>query len=136
MVDSVELTTGETQDEGTGREGCFEQFIWGGDSGSPVWVEGTGVAVGLAVTGSQDPDEPGFRQELIEEKEKHLKEKGEFSPEALAKVVEEVEKELREEPRTCFVLLSPPPGTPGDGTVFGDPYLAPLHLVTKTNAQP
>lgn len=90
-------------------EMCFEAYIWGGDSGSPVWVEGTGVAVGIAVTGYGGPDEPGL------------------SPEEKA-VEESAPKEA------CAVLLLPYQNRPLGGSVFGNSDLAPLHLVTKSNA--
>jgi hypothetical protein len=118
------------------REMCFRAFIWGGDSGSPVWVEGTGVAVGIATTGTQDPAEPGWRPEFEAEVKEEAKEEGEeLSPQELAEVVEEEEDRLREDPRTCFNLLKAPPGGNGDGTVFGDDRLSPLHLVTVSNAK-
>jgi hypothetical protein len=97
-----------------------------------VWVEGTGVAVGIATTGSQDPSEPGWKSEF----EAELKAEEELTPQELVEIVAEEEERLREEPETCFNLLKPPSGGNGDGTVFGDSYLAPLHLVTATNAQP
>jgi hypothetical protein len=114
------------------REMCFAARTWGGDSGSPVWVEGTGVAVGILTTGSQDPDEPGGK--LIIEEE--LKEQGEYlTPEEFAEVVVEEEKLLRDEPEACFNLLKAPPGGNDGGTVFGDERLSPLHLVTVSNAK-
>ena len=92
-------------------EMCFKEYIWGGDSGSPVWVEGTGVAVGIAISGYGGPDEPGLT----------LEEKAE-------------EEEAPEE--ACAALLLPYQGRPSAGSIFGSPDLAPLHLVTKTNAKP
>jgi YD repeat-containing protein len=113
------------------REMCFAALTWGGDSGSPVWVEGTGAAVGILTTGSQDPNEPGWKSEF----EVELKEEG-FTSEEIAEVVAEEETLLREEPEACFNLLKAPPGGNGGGTVFGDNRLSPLHLVTVSNAQP
>jgi YD repeat-containing protein len=118
-----------------GREGCFRQFIWGGDSGSPVWVEGTGVAVGVAVRGTDDPNDPEFRPELENEViERLIKEHGQYTVQQFEEAMKIEEKLLIENRETCFVPLKPPPNTPGDGTVFGDPMLAPLHLVTRSNA--
>jgi hypothetical protein len=120
------------------REMCFAALVWGGDSGSPVWVEGTGVAVGILTTGSQDPDEPVWgTEEVIRIVKKWLEEqKIELTPEEFAEAVVEEEERLRKEPEACFNLLKAPPKGEGDGTVLEDSYLAPLHLVTATNAQP
>ncbi len=119
-----------------GREGCFRQFIWGGDSGSPVWVEGTGVAVGVAVRGTDDPNDPEFRPELENEViERLIKEHGKYTVQQFEEAMKIEEKLLIENRETCFVPLKPPPNAPGDGTVFGDPMLAPLHLVTRSNAK-
>jgi len=119
------------------REMCLEAFSWGGDSGSPVWVEGTGVAVGILTTGYQDPDEPGWRAEFENEVKEEFEENGyQLTAGFLAEIVADEEARLRAEPTTCFNLLKAPPGGNGAGTVFGDDRLAPLHLVTATNAQP
>jgi hypothetical protein len=91
-------------------EMCFEEYIWGGDSGSPVWVEGTGVAVGIAVSGYGGPDEPGLSPAEKAEEESSPKE-------------------------ACASLLLPYPNRPPAASVFGSPDLAPLHLVTQTNAR-
>jgi hypothetical protein len=92
-------------------EMCFGSYIWGGDSGSPVWVEGTGVAVGIAVTGWGGPEEPGLDQGEREEEE--------GSPE-----------------ETCMSLLLPYPDRSPASSVFTNPDMAPLHLVTRDNARP
>lgn len=88
---------------------CFEEYIWGGDSGSPVWVEGTGVAVGIAVMGYGGPEEPGL-------------------------TLQEAEEELGAPKEACATLLTPYPDQPPEASVFGSPDLAPLHLVTRSNA--
>ena len=90
---------------------CFEEYIWGGDSGSPVWIEGTGKAVGIAVSGTGGPDEPGL------------------TPTQKANRANEPEE-------TCATLLLPDPEQLPEGSAFRSPDLAPLHLVTRSNAQP
>jgi YD repeat-containing protein len=90
---------------------CFEEYIWGGDSGSPVWVEGTGVAVGIAVLGYGGPDEP------------------DLTPEQRAEAAGDPKE-------ACAALLIPYSGHNPVATVFGSPDLAPLHLVTHSNAKP
>lgn len=37
-------------------EVCFREFIEGGDSGSPAWIEGTGLAVGIMTTGFDETE--------------------------------------------------------------------------------
>jgi len=132
------ISGAEVEEEGetSTREMCFKAPIMNGDSGSPVWVEGTGVAVGIAVTGEQDPTEPGWKAEFEQElKEFNAKEELEVTPEEEAEEVAEEIERLKLAARTCFTLLKAPPGGEPGGTVFGDPDLAPLHLVTITNAQ-
>ena len=90
---------------------CFQKYIWGGDSGGPVWVEGTGVAVGIAVIGYGGPDEPGL------------------TPEARARAANDPEE-------ACATLLKPYPERNPAASAFGSADLAPLHLVTQSNAQP
>ena len=87
-------------------EVCFEEYIWGGDSGGPVWIEGTGIAVGIAVSGFGGPDEPGLTPREREEEAQNPKE-------------------------ACASLLLPYPDRPAIGSVFGSPDLAPLHLMTR-----
>ena len=137
--------TGETEVEDGGnfrtREMCFAALSWGGDSGSPVWVEGTGVAVGILTTGYQDPREPGWKAEFAaDRKEEYEDPEYEMTPqevaETVAEEVSEEEERLLEEPLACFNLLKAQDGGNGDGTVFGDSYMAPLHLVTINNARP
>jgi len=57
---------------------CFAALTWGGDSGSPVWVEGTGVTVGILTTGSQDPPEPKGKSVVEKEVKEGLEEFGEY----------------------------------------------------------
>jgi hypothetical protein len=90
---------------------CFQEYIWGGDSGSPVWVEGTGVAVGIAVLGYGGPDEPGL------------------TPQEQAEAAEDPEE-------ACATLLIPYPGRNPAASAFGSADMALLHLVTRSNAQP
>jgi YD repeat-containing protein len=122
-------------------EMCFRQALWGGDSGSPVWVEGTGVAVGIANTGEQDPDEPEYLPVLEQEIRDEIKEEEQESGEPAEpgeyeeRVRAEVEQ-MREDRTVCFATLKPYPDQPADASVFGDPLLAPLHLVTVNNARP
>ncbi len=108
---------------------CIGEFAWGGDSGGPVWVEGTGVAVGLVSYGPVDPKEPGGKQSIKEELESEFGEP--VDPEELQDAIEEIE----ENPWFCMTILKASPGENPQGTVFGDPNLAPLHLVTATNAK-
>jgi hypothetical protein len=47
------------RDEGTNWttvEVCFREYIEGGDSGSPAWIEGTGTAVGIMTTGFDETE--------------------------------------------------------------------------------
>jgi sugar lactone lactonase YvrE len=90
---------------------CFQEYIWGGDSGSPVWVEGTGVAVGIAVLGYGGPNEPGL------------------TPQEQAEAAEDPEE-------ACATLLIPYPGRNPAASAFDSSDMAPLHLVTRSNAQP
>lgn len=90
---------------------CFKEYIWGGDSGSPVWVEGSGVAVGIAVSGYGGPSEPGL------------------TPQEQSEAASDPEE-------ACVSLLKPFPSRNPAASVFGSPDLAPLHLVTGSNAQP
>ncbi len=136
----VSLPEDEVEHDMQTIEMCFKAGIWGGDSGSPVWVQGTGVAVGIATVGSPDPTNPEVRHEIeddvkedIKEQEEELEEPAEPG-EYEERLNEEIESAL-EDRETCFTLLKPQPGAPADATVFGDPNLAPLHLVTVTNAK-
>jgi V8-like Glu-specific endopeptidase len=35
---------------------CIGEYIEGGDSGSPAWIQGTGTAVGIMVTGFDETE--------------------------------------------------------------------------------
>lgn len=84
--------------------------------------------MGLVSYGPIDPKEPGGKQAIQEELEEEFGEP--VGPEELQEAIDEIE----EDPWFCMTILKAAPGEGGEGTVFGDPNLAPLHLVTATNA--
>lgn len=84
------------------------------------------------------PKEPGGREYYEEGLEEYFKEEieeGEITPQEFQEELQALIDEVEDNPWFCMSVLKAAPGESPEGTIFGDPSLAPLHLVTATNAK-